>query len=218
MINVKQSSKRPCEITNPETSDEYVSIKNLYKIINGGEYSLRLYAGGHGMSTLYDILSEEDFLISDPRITIPEEQQQISDIIDDLEKSLKFYTDRINYLQCWQSSMRDPERKIVCDILANGFTLTTKEEIENADKLEVNAAILAENRRVLDVLEKFADDEFELGMHSMKEVNEKIRAGTWPDELNPDIHYGEANGRILLASMFSRKIKSLRKNAGDEKA
>jgi hypothetical protein len=58
------------------------------------------------------------------------EQQQISDIIKDLERSLLFYQNRVNMLQCWQSSMRDPERKIVCDILANGFTLTTKEEIK----------------------------------------------------------------------------------------
>jgi hypothetical protein len=62
------------------------------------------------------------------------------DQIDDLERQLKFYKDRINYLQCWQSSMRDPERKIVCDILANGFTLTTKEEIDNADRAIREAA------------------------------------------------------------------------------
>lgn len=61
-----------------------------------------------------------------------EVQQEITpsaDIIADLERSLEFYKARMNNLQCWQSSMRDPERKIVCDILANGFTLTTKEEI-----------------------------------------------------------------------------------------
>jgi hypothetical protein len=64
-----------------------------------------------------------------------EQQQEIipsADIIADLERSLEFYRTRMNNLQCWQSSMRDPERKIVCDILANGFTLTTKEEIDNA--------------------------------------------------------------------------------------
>jgi len=60
----------------------------------------------------------------------PDEQQQISDIIKDLEQSLDFYKSRMDMLQCWQSSMRDPERKILCDILANGYTLTTKEEID----------------------------------------------------------------------------------------
>lgn len=42
--------------------------------------------------------------------------------IESLERSLEFYKKRAEMLQCWQSSMRDPERKIVCDILANGFT------------------------------------------------------------------------------------------------
>ena len=37
--------------------------------------------------------------------------------------------------------MRDPERKIVCDVLANGFTLTTKEEIDNANATIRNAVL-----------------------------------------------------------------------------
>jgi hypothetical protein len=36
---------------------------------------------------------------------------------------LKFCRDRLDALQKWQSKMRDPERTIVCDILANGFRL-----------------------------------------------------------------------------------------------
>jgi hypothetical protein len=39
-----------------------------------------------------------------------------------LERSLSFYSDRCANLQKAQSSMRDPERKWVCDILANGYT------------------------------------------------------------------------------------------------
>lgn len=49
---------------------------------------------------------------------------------DDLEEQLKdaiqsrdFYKRRCDLLQKWQSKMRDPERVIVCDILANGDTL-----------------------------------------------------------------------------------------------
>ena len=40
-----------------------------------------------------------------------------------LENEANFYRRRCEALQAWQSSMRDPERVIVCDILANGFTL-----------------------------------------------------------------------------------------------
>ena len=68
--------------------------------------------------------------VSNTHAPAPDEQQQISDIIKDLEQSLDFYKSRMDMLQCWQSSMRDPERKILCDILANGYTLTTKEKID----------------------------------------------------------------------------------------
>lgn len=43
--------------------------------------------------------------------------------IKGLRRSLEFYSTRCNLLQQWQSRMRDPERTIVCDILANGQTL-----------------------------------------------------------------------------------------------
>ena len=49
---------------------------------------------------------------------------------DDIKKQLanaldsaEFYRRRCEALQSWQSKMRDPERIIVCDILANGKTL-----------------------------------------------------------------------------------------------
>lgn len=42
----------------------------------------------------------------------------------DLASSLHFFKSRCDALQACQSSMRDPERTMVCDILANGFLLT----------------------------------------------------------------------------------------------
>jgi len=42
--------------------------------------------------------------------------------ISELEQSLSFYRRRCEELQRVQSNMRDPERKAVCDILANGKT------------------------------------------------------------------------------------------------
>ena len=51
------------------------------------------------------------------------EEGQREKEIEDLRSSLDFYQRRCEALQSWQSKMRDPERTIVCDILANGFTL-----------------------------------------------------------------------------------------------
>ena len=52
--------------------------------------------------------------------------KKIEDLIqerDDARSSRDFYKRRADALQQWQSKMRDPERTIVCDILANGCTL-----------------------------------------------------------------------------------------------
>lgn len=43
--------------------------------------------------------------------------------IERLKDEAAFYKRRCGALQAWQSRMRDPERTVVCDILANGFTL-----------------------------------------------------------------------------------------------
>jgi len=42
----------------------------------------------------------------------------------ELRQSLNFYRSRCDLLQQWQARMRDPERTLVCDILANGATLS----------------------------------------------------------------------------------------------
>lgn len=39
------------------------------------------------------------------------------------QESADFYKRRVDLLQHWQSKMRDPERTIACDIIANGQTL-----------------------------------------------------------------------------------------------
>lgn len=44
--------------------------------------------------------------------------------LEQLRQSLAFYKRRCDLLQAWQSSMRDPERTLVCDVLANGQTLS----------------------------------------------------------------------------------------------
>ncbi len=43
--------------------------------------------------------------------------------IESLRHEASFYRRRCEALQAWQSGMRDPERAVVCDILANGHTL-----------------------------------------------------------------------------------------------
>ena len=40
-----------------------------------------------------------------------------------LDRSKNFYHQRCEALHAWQKIMRDPEREIVCQILANGFVI-----------------------------------------------------------------------------------------------
>jgi len=104
----------------------YEKYKHLDRCLSDPEWC----TSGEG-AAIYAIAGELWRAVKEAR----EQQQEITssaDIIKGLERSLEFYKTRMNNLQCWQSSMRDPERKIVCDILANGFTLTTNEEIDNA--------------------------------------------------------------------------------------
>jgi hypothetical protein len=101
-------------------------------------------------------------ILSHPYQASGSEQLQVSDIIKDLEQDLYFYKKRTNMLQCWQSSMRYPERKIVCDILANGFTLTTKEEIDMVQKYDVTLALkdLRDAQQRVDAVENLSTFEF----------------------------------------------------------
>lgn len=50
-----------------------------------------------------------------------------TEIIETLQKSLNFYKQRCELLQQVQKYMRDPERTIVCDILANNSLLPDPE-------------------------------------------------------------------------------------------
>ena len=47
----------------------------------------------------------------------------------DLKERLRFYARRCALLQDWQNTMRDPERQLVCDILANGALLPDPDRI-----------------------------------------------------------------------------------------
>ena len=49
--------------------------------------------------------------------------QEAADAIERQRKALDFYRRRCELLQAHQASMRDPERTLVCDILANGQLL-----------------------------------------------------------------------------------------------
>ena len=49
--------------------------------------------------------------------------QDMQKALRDAQHTADFYRRRCEALQQWQSRMRDPERTVVCDILANGFTL-----------------------------------------------------------------------------------------------
>lgn len=75
--------------------------------------------------------------------------------IKQLAQSCAFYQRRCNALQAVQSKMRDPERKVVCDILANGFTEVKCEEYEKAVDAEASS-LQAEVDSLRDALDHIA--------------------------------------------------------------
>jgi len=54
-----------------------------------------------------------------------------------LERSKNFYHQRCEALHEWQKSMRDPEREIVCQILANGFVIDRRLSDDKREAVEV---------------------------------------------------------------------------------
>lgn len=51
------------------------------------------------------------------------EQLSLEEQLAQARQSAEFYKRRCELLQAWQSTMRDPERTLVCDVLANGQLL-----------------------------------------------------------------------------------------------
>ena len=47
----------------------------------------------------------------------------LTDCCRELEHEVAYYRRRVRALEQLQSRMRDPERTMVCDIIANGFTM-----------------------------------------------------------------------------------------------
>ncbi len=56
-------------------------------------------------------------------LALDEHGAQAADALSSAEQSRDFYKRRCDLLQKWQSTMRDPERVLVCDVLANGQLL-----------------------------------------------------------------------------------------------
>lgn len=61
--------------------------------------------------------------------------KHVAEKVNKIESCRDWYKRRIDLLQEWQSKMRDPERTIVCDIIANGLTMPEggRYEIDKSD-------------------------------------------------------------------------------------
>lgn len=64
----------------------------------------------------------QEFLQEDFKLLLKENSNLLKEI-NDLEQSLQFYKNRCELIEKVQKYMRDPERQIVCDILANNNLL-----------------------------------------------------------------------------------------------
>ena len=67
--------------------------------------------------------------------------------IDDLKSSLDWYKNRVEKLQKVQNKMRDPERIMVCDILANGMLLEDNDRYKIKEPIVDVAKMVESNGR-----------------------------------------------------------------------
>lgn len=119
-----------------------------------------------------------------------EVDSEVINSINKLKFSLDWYKNRVNKLQELQSKMRDPERTIVCDILANGHLLNehSRYQIKNEDKPKVEVAKMTEsNGRVtyFVYLLKNGDDSLLNGFQLFSSQND-YEANYYADDLK---HY-----------------------------
>jgi hypothetical protein len=79
----------------------------------------------------------------------------ITEELKNLERSREFHYMRTNAIQEVQGYFRDPERQIICEILANGYSIKAKEL--NGVPIEDKQA--AEIERLRAVVAEYADHE-----------------------------------------------------------
>ena len=103
--DLKQISKSPTEyhVITKEELGEIIDITENISLVEGWVKKIQPLVNKR-MELTTKILSRPDPLVE----------------IADLKQSLTFYKKRCELIQKYQSKMRDPERKVICDILANG--------------------------------------------------------------------------------------------------
>jgi len=103
--DLKSISKSPIEyhVITKEELGEIINITEDISLVEGWIKKIQPLVNKR-MELTTKILSRPDPLVE----------------IADLKQSLTFYKKRCELIQKYQSRMRDPERKAICDILANG--------------------------------------------------------------------------------------------------
>jgi hypothetical protein len=104
-----------------------------YRIQGDERLKFKAYLRGYGTKCAKEALAKQQEPVAWPACTFGAETPawlnnaprflELSEQLKDALNSLAFYRKRCEALQKWQSKMREPERTIVCDILANGCTL-----------------------------------------------------------------------------------------------
>ena len=94
-----------------------MNIEDVLREVARSAYWYGEETGDYEMTFVYN----EDWF-QEAKVKIEEDQMEKDAEIEDLRDSRDFYKRRCDELQKAQRDMRDPERKAVCDILANGKT------------------------------------------------------------------------------------------------
>ena len=65
----------------------------------------------------------------------------------------------------------------------------------------------SKEKQTLMEIKKHCEEQYQWGLSEMKEISKQCREGTFPEELNPDIHHGIAQGTCFLAGNIEKLIK-----------
>lgn len=90
----------------------------------------------------YELIFEETVSkpLNESKLVLPTTEELLREL-EKLKASRDWYKKRVELLQAEQSKMRDPERIMVCDILANGLVWHDRSRYENKNPHNLNVVV-----------------------------------------------------------------------------
>ena len=94
------------------------------------------------------------------------------------------------------------------------FIASCRSRPYNAEQ-EKQAAINGVLEKIKEI-EEWAATQYAGAIKDKHRISQNCEQGTWPEDLNPDIHSGHAQGRAFIAGFVQKKLQELHQQSGEQ--